>query len=98
MSFLNSYLELNFDVVKKTDNSKYGNSNDMRLVNLGPVVVFNTFKLTTSSEKHLEDISYSLIVCFMYKLKTSSKDNYDLSIFLDRSRSRRRDELALKKT
>ena len=33
----------------------------------------------------------------MYKLKTSSKDSYDLSVGFDRGRNRRKDELALEK-
>ena len=29
ISLLNSYLDLNFEVIKKTDNSRYGNGNDI---------------------------------------------------------------------
>ena len=97
ISFLNSYLDLSFEVIKGTDNSRYGNGNDIRLVNLGPVALFNNLKLTTSSGKHLEDISHAHLVSLMYKLITSSKDSNDLSIGFDHSRNRRRDELALNK-
>ena len=97
ISLLNSYLDLNFEVVKRADNSRYGNGNDIRLVNLGPVALFSNFKLTTSSGKHLEDISHAHLVSLMYKLITSSKDSNDLSIGFDNSRNRRRDELALNK-
>ena len=38
-SLLNSYLDLNFEVIKKVDESRYGNGNDIRLVNLGPVAL-----------------------------------------------------------
>ena len=94
---MNSYFDLNFEVIKKDNNSRYANGNDIRLVNLGPIALFSNFKLTTSSGKHLEDISHSHIVSLMYKLITSSKDSNDLSIGFDNSRNRRRDELALNK-
>ena len=90
---LNSYLDLNFEVIKRADNSRYANGNDIRLVNLGPIALFSSFKLTTSSGKHLEDISYAHIVSLMYKPITSSKDSDDLSIGFDRSRARRQDEM-----
>ena len=94
---MNSYLDLGFEVVKRVDNSRYGNGNDIRLVNLGPVALFNNLKLTTSSGKHLEDISHAHLVSLMYKLITSSKDSNHLSIGSDHSRNRRRDELTLNK-
>ena len=97
ISLLNSYLDLNFEVIKRADNSRYANGNDIRLVNLGSIALFSNFKLTTSSGKHLEDISHSHIVSLTYKLITSTKDSDDLSIGYDHSRNRRRDELALNK-
>ena len=97
ISLLNSYLDLNFEVIKKNDNSRYGNGNDIRLVNLGPIALFSNFKLTTSSGKHLEDIGHAHLVSLMYKIITSSKDSNDLSIGFDNSRNRRRDELTLNK-
>ena len=62
ISLLDSYLELNFEIIKKADNSSYGDGNNIRLVNLGPIALFSNFKLTTSSGKHLEDISQAHIV------------------------------------
>ena len=97
ISLLNSYLDLNFEVIKRADNSRYANGNDIRLVNLGPIALFSNFKLTMSSGKHLEDFSHAHLVSLMYKLKTSSKDSNNLSISFDNSRNRRRDELALNK-
>ena len=97
ISLLNSYLDLSFEVIKRADNSRYANGNDIRLVNLGPVALFSNFKLRTSSGKHLEDISHAHLVSLMYKLITSSKDSNDLFIGFDYSRNRRRDELALNK-
>ena len=93
ISLLNSYLDLNFEVIKKTDDSRYGNGNDIRLVNLAPIALFSNFILTTSSGKHLEDFSHAHLVSLMYKLLTSSKNSDDLSIGFDRSSARRRVEI-----
>ena len=97
ISLLNSYFALSFEVIKRADNSRYANGNDIRRVNLGPIALFSNFKLTTSSGKHLEDISHAHLVSLMYKLITSSKDSNDLSVGFDNNRNRRRDELALNK-
>ena len=97
ISFLNSYLDLNFEVIKKADNSRYGNGNDIKLVNLGPIALFSNFKLTTSSGKHLEDISHAHLVSLMYTLITSSIGSDDLSIGFDRSSARRREEITTNK-
>ena len=51
ISLLNSYLDLNFEVIKKADNSRYGNGNYIGLVNLGPIALFSNFRLTKSSGK-----------------------------------------------
>ena len=72
-SLLKSYLDLNFEVNKKVDKSRYGNGNDTRPVNLGPIDLFSIFKLTTSCGKHSGDISVCHIVSLLYKLITSSK-------------------------
>ena len=90
-------MDLNIEVIKKADNSIYGNGNDISLVNLGPIALFSNLKLTTSSGTHLEDISHAHIVSLMYKLITSRKDSDDLSIGFDLSKNRRRDELAQSK-
>ena len=36
ISVLNSYIDLNFELIKKHDNSICANGNELRLVNLGP--------------------------------------------------------------
>ena len=82
ISLLNSYLELNFDVLHAATINKYSDSNDIKLVNLGPIAPFSNYKLTTSSGKHLEDIDQAHIVSLMYKLLTSSRGKDDLSIGL----------------
>ena len=93
ISLLNSYLELNFDVLHAATNNRYVDGTDIRLVNIGPIGLFSNYKLTTSSGKHLENIDHAHIVSLMYKLLTSSKGSDDLSIGFDRDRTRRRNEL-----
>ena len=97
ISLLKSYIELNFDVLRADNSNRYVDANDIRLVNLGPIALFSNYKLTTSSGKHLEEISHAHIVSLMYKLITSSKDSDDLSIGFDRNRGRRKNELTNKK-
>ena len=98
VSLLNSYLELNFDVLHAATNNRYVDGNDIRLVNLGPIALFSNYKLTTSSGKHLENIDHAHIVSLMYKLLTSSRGSDDLSIGFDRDRNRRQRELTNNKT
>ena len=94
ISLLNSYLELNFDVLHAAaPNNRYADGNDIRLVNLGAIALFSNYKLTTSLGKHLENIDHAHIVSLMYKLLSSSKGSDDLSIGFDRDRTRRRNEL-----
>ena len=64
-SSLNKYLVINFEFIKKADNSRNGNGNDIRRVNLGPIALFSKYKSTTSSGKHLEDISHAHIFSLM---------------------------------
>ena len=98
ISLLNSYLELIFDVLRVDNSNRYVDANDIRLVNLGPIALFSNYKLTSSSGKHLEEISHAHIVSLMYKLLTSSKDSDDLSIGFYRNRGRRKNELTNNKT
>ena len=84
VSLLNSYLDLNFNVLHAASNDRYADGNDIRLVNLGPFALFSNYKLTSSLGKHLEDFSQAHIVSLMYKLITSAKDTGDLSIGFDR--------------
>ena len=94
ISLLNSYLELNFDVLHAADNNRYVDANDIRLVNLGPIALFSVYKLVTASSKHLEEVTHAHFVSLIYKIVTSSKDSDDLSIGFDRNRGRRKNELS----
>ena len=93
ISLLNSYLDLNFDVIERIDNSRHGNGNDIQLVNLRSIALFSSFKLTTSSGKHLEYNNHAHIVSLMCELISSSRGSDGLSICFDRDRNRRRNQL-----
>ena len=93
ISLLNSYLELNFDVLHAATSNTYVDGNDIRLVNLCPIALFSNYKLTASSGKQLETIDHAHIVCLLYKLITSARGSDDLSIGFDRDRGRRQCEL-----
>ena len=61
-SLLNSYFDLNFNVLYAATNNRYVDGNEIRLVNLDPVVLFSIYELPTSSGKYLKDISHAHIV------------------------------------
>ena len=73
ISLLISYLDFNFDVLHAATGNRYADNNGIRLVILGPFALTSSYKLTTTSKKHLEDISHSHIVSLWYKLLTSAK-------------------------
>ena len=98
ISLLNSYIEINFDVLKATTNNRYADTDNMRLNNLGAFSLFNNYNLTTSSGKPLQNTDHAHIVSLMYKLLSSSRDSDDLSFGFDRSRDRRKQELLDNKT
>ena len=67
ISLLNICPDLKSEVIKKADKSRYGNGNDIRLVNLAPIALFSKFKLTASRGKHSEDIIHAHLVSQVYK-------------------------------
>ena len=95
---LNSYVELNFDVLHASTNNRFADGNDIRLVNLGPIALFSNYKLITSSGKHLQNFDHAHIVSLMSKLITSSRGSDDLSYGPDRDRKRRQRDLTNNKT
>ena len=98
ISLLKSYIEINSDVLKAATSNRYADADDIRLINLGPIGLFSSYKLTTSSGKRLENIDHAQIVSLLYKLLSSSRDSDDLSIGFDRSRDKRKRELLNNKT
>ena len=93
VSLLNSYLDLNFDVLHATSGTRYADDKDKRLINLGPIAFLSDKKLTASSGKHLEDISHAHIFSLKFKILTTGRDSDILSISFDRDRKRRQREL-----
>ena len=61
---LNKYLELNFDVLHAVTSNRYVDGDVIRLFNLGPIALFSSYKLKTSSGNSLK------------KLITLIKDHY----------------------
>ena len=53
ISLLNSYIDLNFDVVHAATNNRYADGNDIRLVNLGPVALFSNYRVVNQFRKTL---------------------------------------------
>ena len=62
ISLLNSYLDLNFDVLHASSDDRYADNIHIRVGNLGPIAFFRNCKLITSSGKHLEDINHAHVV------------------------------------
>ena len=63
------------------------------LITLGQVALFSKSKITTSWDKHLQDVIQAHIVSLMFKLMTIVKKFVDLSFEFDRDRNRGRDDL-----
>ena len=74
-----SYLELDFDATHKAG-ARYAYGDHIRLVNLGPIALFNEYRLTSSSGKEKGEIDNAHVICFRYKWISSSRDSNDLSI------------------
>ena len=60
---LDSRLDLNFDVLHAATGNRYVEANEIRLINFGPIALFNKYDLTSSSGKHIESIDHAQIVC-----------------------------------
>ena len=93
ISLLNSYLELNFDVLHAATDNRYVDGDIILPTNLAANTLFSNLNLTTCSGKHLEEISHAHIVSLIYKLLTSSRESDELPIGFHRSGDRRKREL-----
>ena len=98
-SLKDSYLEVDFKVTHKAGaHVRYAGSNHIGLVNLGPIALFNKYRLTSSSGKEIEEIYNAHVICLMHKLISSSRDSDDLSNGFHRSNEARQRELTNNKT
>ena len=59
------------------------------------MLFFGNCKLTTSSGKHLEDISHAHNISLVDKILSRVKDSDDLSIGFDRDNGRRQRDLTI---
>ena len=94
---ISSYLDINFEVVKAAENSRYANDNDIRLSNSGPIASLRNYISTTSSGKHLGDTDHAHVVPSTYKLITGSKGSEYLSIGFNIDRELRQREQIFEK-
>ena len=77
---MDSYLEFDFDVTHRADaHARCVGKDHIRLVNLGPMALFNKNRLTSSGGKELEETGNAHVICSLYKLISSSRDSEDLS-------------------
>ena len=93
ISLLYSYIELNSDVSHAATGNRYVDGDNLRLVNLGPIVKFSNYRIIKNSGKHIEEVNKAHIVSLMNKLLTSARRSDDLFIGFDRSRDKRKQEL-----
>ena len=95
ISLKDSYLELDFNVnASAGGHARHTDGDRIRLVNLGPLALFNEYRLTSSNGNEIDNAH----VCSVYKLISSSRDSDDLSVGFHRSIEARGRELTNKKT
>ena len=86
ISLKDSYLELDFIVSHRAGaHARYADGDHIGLVNIGPLALFNEYRLTNSSGKEVEEIDNDHVFYLMHKLISSSRDSDDLSIGFQRS-------------
>ena len=71
-----SYLEIEF-VVSDKAGGVFANNANIRLVNFGMMALCGSIKLETSGGRTVDYIDYSLPDPLMYKLLTSTDDEYE---------------------
>ena len=99
LSLRNCYLDLDFSVTHRAGaQARYADGDHIRGVNLGPLAIFNEYRLTNSSGKEIEEIGNAHVFCLMRKKIPSIRDSVDLSIGFRRSTGVRVRELTDNKT
>ena len=92
ISLYESYLQIEVDVLKN-DNSRFVDDNRISLINMGVLALFSEARLSTSSDKTLENINHLHPTCLMYKLLTSPKDYSDPLSGFEKDVTKRRQQL-----
>ena len=86
ISLKDNYLKLDFNVIHRAGaHAQYADGDHIGLVNLGPIALFEKYRLTSCSGKEIEEIDNAHVICLMHKLISSSRDSDDLSIGFHRS-------------
>ena len=76
-----AYLEVDFNVEHRAGaQARYADGDHIKLINLGPVALFNKYRITSSPGKEMERIDTAQVICLMYNSISSSRDSDDLSI------------------
>ena len=71
-----SYLEIDFNVTRRAGAyARYADGEHIRLVNLGPIALFNKYRLTSISGKEIEEKNNAHGVCLMHNLISGSRDS-----------------------
>ena len=76
LNLLDSYLEIEF-VLSDDAGGVFANDANIRLVNYGMMALFSSVKLETSGGRTIEDIDHCHPNLLMYKLLTSTIDEYE---------------------
>ena len=76
LNLRDSYLEMQF-VVSDDAGGVFANDANIRLVNYGMMALFSSIKLETSGGRTIEYIDHCHPNLLMYKLLTSTDDNYE---------------------
>ena len=81
-----SYLELDFFITHRAGaRGWYADGDLLSLVNLGLIVFFNKYRLTSSSRKERQKIDNAHVIRSLHILISSSRGNDDLLIGFHRS-------------
>ena len=93
------YLETDFSVTHKVGaHGGFANGDHIGLVNLGSIAFFIKYRLTSSSGKEIKETDNAHIICLMYNILSSAKDNDDLSVGFHGSTEARERELTINKS
>ena len=93
------YLDLDFNVTRRAGaHARYAIGDPIKIVNLGPIALFNKYRLTSSSVKELKEINIALVISLFNKLKPFRRDSDNLSIGFHRNKEAREIELTNIKT
>ena len=92
------YLELNSNVTHRAGaHAWYTDVDQIRLVNLDPIALFNKYRSFSSSGKKIEEIDNAHFICLMHKLISSSRDSDDYHmVFIELMKLRKNNWLIIK--